>query len=992
MNLKTLLSRFSQSMVLLLVCTSAFAQNKTISGTVTDNRDKQPLIGVSVSLKGTATGTSTGADGTFRLTVPAATTTLVFSYLGYISQDVNVTGRETVNVSLVNSSTSLSEVVVVGYGTQRVKDATGSVASLGEKEFNKGVIASPEQLLQGRVSGVQITPASGEPGAGININIRGTGSIRAGNNPLFVIDGVPIDGGGTSGGFDNGAGGSSARNPLAFLNPSDIENISVLKDASASAIYGSRGANGVVLITTKKGTSGQGFTFNGSTALANISTRYDLLNSQQFLDGVTAAGGNPDEIDRKASTDWQDEIFQSGVSQNYNLGYGGVTKSGNYRLSAGYDEINGTVKNSSLSRLTARLNGSQNLFNEKVRIDLSLTGSNVKNVYAPISDNAGFQGSLVGAAIQANPTYPVRNTNNSFFFPGGDFRNPAAMLEYIDDRDNIDRYLANINGTWNVTKGLAYKLTVGLDNSKSVRETYLDPRLQGYTGGANYRGINVDQVSGNGRGVLQDFKLQSTLVENTLTYDVNVAGNPLTALVGTSYQDFKNFTTFNVGANTATPNVLVKDVSSFTKQVPQFGDSSRNELQSYFTRLNYSINDKYLFTATLRSDGSSKFGENNKYAYFPAVAARWKIMNESFMPESNAFNDLSLRLNYGQTGNQEFPGGAALQLSQRQLNGDVNILNDANPNIKWETTTQYGIGLDFALFNGRFGGTVDYFNKNTRDLLFLQDFAQPTANSRRWTNLDGNIINKGLEVGLNLQAVQSDKFNWEVLYNMTFLDNNVENFGNTTVITGDINGQGLSGAYVQTIRNGYPLASFNLPTFNGYDTKGLARYPNDAAFNVVGSALPTFFAGLTNNFTMGNWNASFFLNATTGFYIYNNTANALFTKGSLKNGRNVTQDVAVSREDALNAPEVSTRFLEKGDFIRLSNATLGYTFNTQNMRTFKNLRLSLAGQNLFLITKYSGLDPEVNTNKALNSVPSRGIDYTSYPSARIFTFGVTAGF
>lgn len=992
MNLKILLSRFTYGLLLLLICSSAFAQTKTITGKVTDSKGNEPLIGVSVAVKGTATGTSTGADGTYRITVPENTNTLVFSYLGYNSQELSIGGRNTINVALVSSSTSLEEVVVVGYGTQKIKDATGSVASLGVKEFNKGVIASPEQLLQGRVSGVQITPASGEPGAGININIRGTGSIRSGNNPLFVIDGVPIDGGGTSGGFDNGAGGSSARNPLAFLNPSDIENISVLKDASASAIYGSRGANGVVLITTKKGTSGQGITFNGSTSLANVATRYDLLNAQSFLDGVKRAGGNPDEINRQADTDWQDEIFQTGVSQNFNLGYGGVTKTGNYRLSGGYDKINGTVKNSSLSRLTGRLNGSQNLFNEKVRIDLSLTGSNVKNNYAPISDNAGFQGSLIGAAIQANPTYPVRNADGTFFFPGGDFRNPVAMLDYIDDSDDIDRYLANVSGTWNILKGLAYKVTFGLDNSNSFRETYLDPNLQGYTGGANYRGITVDQVTGNGRAVHQTYKLKTTLIENTLTYDVNVAGNPLTALIGTSYQDFKNYAFYNVAANTSTPNTLVKDLSSFKKQVPQFGDSTRSELQSYFTRLNYNIKDKYLITATLRSDGSSKFGKNNRYAYFPALAAKWKIMNESFAPKDGLFNDLSLRLNYGQTGNQEYPGGAALQLSQRQLNGNINILNDANPDIKWESTTQYGAGIDFAILNGRLGGTIDYFNKNTKDLLFLQDFAQPTANSRRWTNLKGNVINKGLEVGLNLQAVQSDKFNWEVLYNMTFLDNTVENFGNTTVITGDINGQGLSGAYVQTIRNGYPLASFNLPTFQGYDANGLAIYPNDAAFSVVGSALPKFNAGLTNNFTMGKWNANFFVNASTGFYIYNNTANALFTKGSLKNGRNVTEDVAASPEDALNAPEVSTRFLEKGDFIRLANASLGYTFDTQNLKAFKNLRLTLSGQNLFLITDYSGLDPEVNTNKALNSVPSRGIDYTAYPSARTFTFGVSAGF
>jgi TonB-dependent starch-binding outer membrane protein SusC len=989
MNFKILLSRLLFGIVMVLIVNSAYAQNITISGLVTDSKDKQPLIGVSVTVKGSPIGTSTGVDGTFRLSAPANAATLVFSYLGYNNLEVAINGRTSVSVSLEPSSTSLSEVVVIGYGSQKVKDATGSVSSLGTKEFNKGVIASPEQLLQGRVAGVQVTPASGEPGSGISINIRGTGSIRSGNNPLFVVDGVPLDGGGTSGGLDIGAGTSSARNPLSFLNPSDIENISILKDASASAIYGSRGANGVVLITTKKGGANQGIQFGASTSMSKNAKRYDLLSAQDFVIGVQRSGGIASKIDRGGVTDWQDEVFQTGISQNYNLGFGGSKATNSYRVSLGYDDQEGTIKNSSLSRLTGRLNASQTIFKDKIKFDLSLTASNVKNKYAPVSDNAGFQGSLVGAAIAANPTNPVKNADGTFFSIGE--RNPAAMLEYIDDSDNINRYLGNISGTWNIVKGLAYKATLGLDNSKSKRETWYDPRLTTFGDATRIRELDVSSVSGNGRGTEQNVELITTLVENTLTYDVSVAGNPLTALIGTSYQKFK-FNSYNkIGFVTKVPNVLVKSLSDFQKQFPIYGDSSVAELQSFFTRVNYNLNDKYLITGTLRADGSSKFGENNKYAYFPAVAVKWKIMNESFMPK-NIFDDLGIRLNYGLTGNSEFPGGAALAVTQRQLDPSQKELNAGNPNIKWETTTQYGIGLDYAILKGRISGTVDYFNKNTSDLIFLQDYAQPAAFERRWTNLKGNVINKGVEVGLNLQAVQGKKFTWDVNYNMTFIKNSIKNFGNTNVITGDINGQGLSGAYVQLIKNGSPLASFNLPTFTRYDGNGFAIYPNDAAFILQGSALPKFNAGLTNNFTFGKWSASFFLNASTGFLIYNNTANALFTKGSLKNARNVTYDTFNSVENPLNPPEVSTRFLEKGDFLRLSNANLGYTFNVANMKTLKSLRVSVSGQNIFLITNYSGLDPEVNTNKARNSVPSRGIDYTAYPSARTFTFGLNAGF
>lgn len=990
MKAKFLLKRLIPGIVLLLfVNIASFAQNFTVSGTVTDSKDKQPLAGVTVKAPGILTGTSTGPDGKFTISVPASATSLVFTYLGYDMQTVLISGRGQINVSLVPNSTSLSEVVVIGYGTQKVRDATGSVSSLGTEEFNKGVIASPEQLLQGRVAGVQVTPASGEPGAGISINIRGTGSIRSGNNPLFVVDGVPLEGGGTSGGLDIGAGSSSARNPLSFLNPNDIENISILKDASASAIYGSRGANGVVLITTKKGTANQGLQFVAATGVSNTAKRYDLLSAAEFLSGVTASGGNAAAINRGGNTDWQDEIFQTGVYQNYNLSYGGAKNGNNYRVGLGYDDQNGIIKNSSLSRFTGRLNASQSLIKDVLKLDLALIGSNLKNEFAPVSDNAGFQGSLVGATIVANPTNPVRNPDGTFFSIGE--RNPVSMLEYIDDSDNINRYLANLSGTLRIVKGLDYKATLGIDRSDSRRETWYDPRITTFGDGTNIRGLNVPAVSGNGRGTEQNLELSSTLIENTLTYNVQAGGNPLTALVGTSYQKFKSYNYNRIAYGTNTPNVLSKSLAGFKNQFPVYGDSTISELQSFFTRVNYSIADKYLITGTLRSDGSSKFGTNNKYAYFPAAAVKWKILNENFMPK-NIFSEFSLRVNYGITGNQEYPGGASLAVTQRQLDGSQREINAANPGIKWETTTQYGVGLDYALADGRLSGTIDYFNKNTKDLLFLQDYAQPAAFERRWTNLDGNVINKGLEFGLNFQAVTKSKFNWDIAYNMTFVDNVVENFGNTNVITGDIHGQGLSGAYVQLIRNGSPLASFNLPTFSGYDASGFAIYPNDAAFILQGSALPKFNAGLTNNFTFGKWNASFFLNASTGFYIYNNTANALFTKGSLKNARNVTSDVASSPENALNPPEVSTRFLEKGDFLRLSNASLGYTFAANSLKRIKNLRVSLSGQNLFLITDYSGLDPEVNTNKARNQVPSRGIDYTAYPSARTFTFGLNAGF
>lgn len=998
MKLKVLLSRLLYVVVALLTFNSALAQNKIVSGVVTDSKDRQPLIGVSVKVKGTTGGTTTGVDGSFRISIPASANVLELSYVGYDAKEVDISGKTSVSIAMEASSTSLSEVVVVGYGTQKVKDATGSVASLGTKNFNKGVISSPEQLLQGRVAGVQVTPASGEPGAGISINIRGTGSIRSGNNPLFVVDGVPIDNSGTSGGLgvggDSNADKSSARNPLAFLNPSDIENISVLKDASASAIYGSRGANGVVLITTKKGTSGQRLQFGASTSISKTAKRYDLLSGPAFLDGVQRAGGDSQSpaVNGGANVDWQDQIFQTGVSQNYNLAFGGLTQNTNYRFAFGYDKQEGTVKTSALQRYTGRLNASRNFLDDKLKLEMAVTGSKVKNTYAPVTDNSGFQGSLIGAAIIANPTFPVRAADGTFYTPGptDPYRNPAAMLAYIDDRDDINRLLGNVSATLELLPGLSAKSLFSLDNSRGARKTWYDPRLRGYNDNTSFRGKPTAAITGNGRGVVQHLKLNNFLVEHTLNYDKRWGESAFTALIGYSYQKFRNYGYNEVAFNTVNPGVLTKSLSGFSGRLPVFGDSTKQELQSYYTRINYNLNDKYLLTATLRADGSSKFGLNNKYGYFPALAAKWKIMNESFGPKK-VFDDLSLRLNYGVTGNQEFPGGVSQAIIQHQFNGDV-PLNAANPNLKWETTTQYGAGLDFAILKSRLSGTVDYFYKSTKDLLFLQDYAQPAAVARRWVNLPGKVINQGVEVGLTAQAFQGPKFSWEILYNMTFLDNKVKDFGNRNVITGDINGQGLSGAYAQVITNGQPLASFSVAKFDGFDAEGFGIYPNGDAQVIVGSALPTFNAGFTSNFTFGRFNASFFLNASRGFYIYNNTANALFLKGSLKTAHNVTVDVANSPENPINPGSVSTRFLEKGDFIRLSNASIGYNLDLKNSSLLKSLRLTLSGQNLFLITDYSGLDPEINTNKARNEVPSRGIDYTAYPNARTFTLGLNAGF
>ncbi|SEP19808.1 SusC/RagA family TonB-linked outer membrane protein [Mucilaginibacter sp. OK283] len=991
--------------VIYLFSVPVMAQNKIITGKVTDKKDGSPLIGVSVKTSLTSPGGAiTNTEGEYRISVPGNATVLVLTYVGYVSQTVNIDGRTTINVTMDASSKALNEVVVIGYGSQRVKDATGSVASLSTKDFNKGVIATPEQLLQGRIAGVQVTPSSGEPGAGATINIRGASSIRSSNNPLYVVDGVPLDNGGTAGGYDSGAGSSSARNPLAFINPADIENISILKDASSAAIYGSRGANGVILITTRKGRKGAGIQFGASTSVSNAAKRYDLLGREDFLKAVASVGADATSVDYKGNTNWQDQILRTAISQNYNIAFGGANNTGNYRFSAGYDDQQGIVKKTDLKRFNARLNASQSLFSGRIKFDLQSLYSNVKDQFAPITNNAGFNGSLIGAALQTNPTIPVYDDKGRYFdingyddqgFPkNNSFRNPVSMLNQIDDRDNINRFLNNLTLTVRLVQGLTYKGNIGVDLSRGLRKTFYDPTIVGFTDQTNIRDFNVPSATGNGRGILQHTELTSIITEHTLNYEKKFSDNSsLTALAGYSYSNYKNYSRNDFGWGTATSGQFVKNYNDFKNHLAYpVGDSSSYRLQSFFARVNYSYKDKYILTGTLRRDGSSRFGNNHKYGNFPALAAKWRISNESFAPKG-IFDDLSLRLNYGQTGNQEFPSYASLALRQLNYYGTSSTpLNAANPDLKWETQTAYGAGIDFSILNGRISGTVDYFNKSQKNLLFLQDLAQPAASTRYWVNLPGNVRNTGVEVGLLLQAVQGKKFSWDINYNMTFVKNRIENFGNRNVITGNIDGQGLSGAYAQFFGNGYPLYEFNVSQYNGLDANGFGIYPNgiDAA-TPHGSPLPTFLAGINNTFTYGNWMLSFFLNAQTGFYIYNNTANAFFYKGNLVSGRNVTKAVASTNENPLNSGEVSSRFLEKGDFLRMSNASLGYTFPVKRM-AIKSLRVAVTGQNLFLITGYSGLDPEINTNKERNGVPSRGIDYTSYPSARTFTLSLNASF
>jgi iron complex outermembrane receptor protein len=973
-----------------------FAQSQ-VTGRVTDSKTGEGVAGVGVVVKGTTTGTVTDADGRYNLD-PKGGTTLVYTSIGYKPQEVEIGGRTSIDITFEEDIAILSDVVVVGYGEVEKKDVTGAMATIKSKDFNAGVISSPEQLIQGRAAGVQITSTSGEPGAGVNIRIRGTSSVRSGNNPLYVVDGVPLAGDETqSGGLDFGLGASAPRNPLNFLNPNDIASIDILKDASATAIYGSRGANGVVIITTKRGQEGKGtLEYSYALSVSSISKKYDILDREGFLDAYEALNGATARasVDGGANTDWQDEIFRTAITHSHNFSFGGSDKTTSYMFALSYMDQEGIIERSNLKRFTARFNGSKKFMNDRLTISTQLTIADNRDGNIPITQTNGFEGDVFGNALKFNPSQPIRNADGTFYQPSTSEINPVAFLALSKDDTKTLRALGNLGAEFKIIEGLSFKTVLGLDRSYSDRKA------------AYSRDLRTEAIQNKGRAYFADVQVDNRLWENYFTYKKNFGKVSLDALLGYSYQQFNLVTSGFEMTNFRTSdldlmlnNIASLDASGGKGIVPVNSSNIKDELQSFYTRFTLGFSNKYVFTATVRSDGSTKFGSGNKYGVFPSFAFKWRIIEESFAPK--IFSDLNLRLGYGVTGNQEIPHNL-YQQRQRFGNWDINTGGDvvggglgdvafANPDLKWETTAQFNAGLDFGFWNNRITGSLDFYNKNTNDLLIQVVSAQPAAQPFVWRNLDADVVNTGVELSLSVVALDGDKLKWTVGGNVSYNKNEVKNFAGL-INTGRINGQGLTGAFAQRIAQGQPLFAFFLREFGGYDDNGISIYPSgDVQQFVNASPLPKVILGFTNDLKYGNFDLNIFFSGQFGQYVYNNTANALFTAGALGNGRNVSADVPGSGESRLNAPDVSTRFLEKADFVRLQNITLGYNLALKS-KMISSVRFYINGQNLFVISGYSGQDPEVSTNKAIDGVPSAGIDYSAYPRARTFTFGANIRF
>jgi len=980
------------------ICLSA--QDIMVTGKVTDAADGNPIPGANVIVEGTTTGTVTNAEGIYSIkTRPGST--LVFSFVGYTTQKAKVDESGQINVSLEADVMNLEEVVVTGYGTSKKKDLTGAVASIKGDQLTKAGASTPEQLLQGRIAGVQIVSNNGEPGAGTQIKVRGASTIRANAQPLYVIDGIPLDMQSTSPDGIAGAalGGAPATSPLTAINPTDIESIDILKDASAAAIYGSRAANGVIIITTKKGKEGTSeITYASSVSTSHLPKKLPVATATEWVAfrkdslGVT-------EYNYGANTNWQDQIFRNALSYDHNLSLVGGTSKTNYRASLNYTSQEGIIKKSDLQRYNGRLNVMQKGLNDFLVIEANINASQIIENRVPVGAT-GFEGDLLLNALQANPTWPVydslgkpfQGTKNAAFT--SQERNPIAMLEYTSDLTRTTNILAGVSGMLDFKNGLSYKLSFGTNYANANRFINQSQKL-------SY------MVSTSGSGQINNKELYNYIVEQTLNYSKTFANQSVGAMLGYSYQEYTVRGSNMRGGGYATDGILYTNkidagLNTYTT-ISSYFDNYK--FQSYFGRINYNLMERYLLTATVRVDGSSKFGKNKQYGTFPSVALAWRMSEEEFLKNISVLSNLKLRLGWGQTGNSEI-GTKNSQYLYTPDNGSKAIIGGAtiiglkiartpNADITWETTTSTNVGLDYGFFKGRISGSVDYFNKVTTDLLLEVPAPPGSPTSTVVKNIDScKIVNSGLELSLTAIPVTGE-FSWEVTGNLTFMNNVVKNLPVQMYKTGAATGQGLTDAYAQIITSDQPMHVFYGYKVDSISSTGKVFYKKGTnkrdTLMYLGSPYPDFLWSITNTFKYKGFDLSIFVEGVYGNKIFNNTA-LLLDKTNLRQAKNALKYFIDDRvKTTTYTPVISDRYIEDGSYVRLSSVTLGYTFKLKN-QWIKSLRMYASGSNLLLITNYKGYDPDVYVNKGLNSVSSFGIDITSYPKARTYMVGLNVTF
>ena len=989
-------------------------QQQTVKGII-KGPDGLPVIAANISQKGTNNATITDLNGNFTLNVTGRQPVLVISYIGYVTTEVNVSGRAFVEVVLQEDVAALDEVVVVGYGTMRKKDVTGAVSSVRSGEITKNATSNVMQAIAGKMSGVQVVQNSGTPGGDVSILIRGVGTINDAS-PLYVIDGVPVSGG------------------MWYLNPNDVESIDVLKDASATAIYGSRGANGVVMVTTKQAQEGHTeINFDYSYGIQHSAKTYKMLDASQYAalhnEMRTNAGPeyslNPAFADPEslgAGTDWMDAIFRTAPMQKVNLSMLGGNQKISHATSLGYYTQDGIMKNSSYNRLSLQSNISSKLAsNITVRANVNLSAENRRT--QPVS-------TVIQNAMRILPSIPIYDDNGEYAGPTGNAEwngnalNPVAIINEQNYRMKGFRMLSNISLEWEIIKGLKFKTTGGAELGYDYNNSYI-PK---YKWGMN--------ESKNTMQTVTSAYEQLYLWDNTLNYDKAFGKHRINAMIGTSYQEYKKESVSAAGSGRASE--LTTELDNATKATDVGGNSYRWALMSYMARLHYSYDDRYLLTATFRADGSSKFGKDNRFGYFPSFAAAWNIGNEAFMQSVKPVSLLKLRAGYGQTGNQNI--GAYAFADKLSVNGvynfgsqrgfESNLVNLiypyllSNPSVKWESVEQYNVGLDIGFLQNRIVANLDFYVKNTRDMLTKKPVPQTSGTSLEqadWPPVNiGKVLNRGFEFTVNTKNFVGE-FKWETSLNMSFNHNEVVSIGGPEILNG-----------VSLIREGQPINSFY-----GYELGGIYqtldevftgpvmenRAPDKASHNpykntspgdmwfvdvdgngeindldrtVIGNPSPDCIFGFNNTFSYKNFDLSIFFQGALGNQVWNgvrashesmnSTYNQLATTLERWTGEGSSYSMPRAiYADPNNNSRASTRWLEDGAYAKLKNLTFGYTRPEKWIRKakMKALRLYVSLDNLCTITNYSGLDPEAGLS---------GLDYGVYPSARTYMFGVSVKF
>ncbi|MBL0745513.1 SusC/RagA family TonB-linked outer membrane protein [Chryseolinea lacunae] len=1004
------LSKLLTVVLCILMAAPAFAQT-VLSGKVTTTQG-DPLPGVNVIVKGTAQGTSTDSQGKFQIEVPQRDAVLTFSFIGFKNQEVTVGNRSTIDVTLEEDIQSLEEVVIVGYGTVKKTDLTGSVSSIKSDAFKDMPVTSVEQGLQARAPGVQVTQSSSAPGGGLSVRVRGANSLISGSEPLYVIDGLPIYPDNAS----YGTGGDrQSKNALASLNPADIESIEVLKDASATSIYGSRGANGVVLVTTKRGKDGQtSVNFESSMSSQNISHNIDMMPASDYARYLNtldvSQGGNPRFTDAQvqgfgAGTNWMKAISRTGSIWNNQLSISGGNATSKFAVSGNYMDNKGIIINTDFKRYGLRLNMDNTLFNGKATFSNSWSFARTTSNNVPT--DRGGPGGIIITALGLDPTVPVYDDNGNYNYPLYDGRftiNPVAEAKEGVDKDASNRFFGTSAITFNITKDLKFRTSLGLDILNATRNTFYNSKTR--------------LGRQNGRELQRfDRNLINLLNENILTYSKAVApGHTLEVTVGYTSQKENNQSALQTIRGLDSDDFASLNFQNGT--LPQIGNSTRVDwkLRSYLGRINYNFQNRYLLTLTARRDGSTKFGPNNKWATFPSAALGWRVVNEKFFDNagmSRIFDDLKVRVSYGITGNSQIPAyQSTSDLSPRNyvLNG-VLVSGYAatrmpNADLKWEQTRMFNAGIDMSFLGNKLNVTVDYFNNLTTDLLLYVSIPQSTGFSTLLKNT-GSLSNKGFELSVDTKVLSKGDLTWDVNGNVSILRNKIEDLGESAPFyaTSTSGHLGVDGSWVEA---GNAIGVWKGYKFLGVGENGNPVYEdktNDGNFtaddySIIGNPNPKFTWGLSSTVRYKGFDLSVFFRGVQGNDV-RNLQQSEIGDGAQKINEisNILTDSWTPQNTSAPRPAVDAKrdfasfrrssfFIEDGSFIRLQNVSLGY--NLPVPKFIRKARVYVSAQNLFIITNYTGFDPEVN-NQGQNNL-NRGDDYDAYPRARSFTAGLNIGF